>query len=235
LIVVRPKPPVSTQIPLPTPNRNPASAPTCSSTRAAVRQQLVEQDTGELARLNLSRDQILARFWEIANMDPEKTRNTASAQVKALSLIVAIEGLISDRHLARHALSAAQNQPAPLPAKPPFYNAAWLGKQQGENVDPEPPTTQQEAVPEPQSAPGPADGPAAVSSPALEPTPTPMELSSPRPKVEGPGAAAKCSGNPLMRSQFTKTAKEGRILLNFANMGGTTLRRRTWKGRAPVK
>jgi hypothetical protein len=80
--------------------------------RAAVQRQLVRQDTEELRRFNLSRDQILARLWEIANLDPERTRGSASAQVKALSMIVAIEGLIPDRHSARRAVSA-QNQPAP--------------------------------------------------------------------------------------------------------------------------
>ena len=41
--------------------------------RAAVQQQLVEQDTGELRRFSVSRDQVLTRLWEIANMEPERT------------------------------------------------------------------------------------------------------------------------------------------------------------------
>ena len=48
--------------------------------RAAVQQQLVEQDTEELRRFDLSRDRVLARLWEIADLDPEKTRNGMSAQ-----------------------------------------------------------------------------------------------------------------------------------------------------------
>ena len=62
--------------------------------RAAVNEQLIEQETQELRRLNLSRDRVLARLWQIADLAPEKTRNSASAQVKALSMIIAIEGLI---------------------------------------------------------------------------------------------------------------------------------------------
>jgi hypothetical protein len=85
--------------------------------RAAVEQQLVEQDTQELRRFSLSRDQILERLWDIANLEPERTRSSMSAQVKALSMIVAIEGLIPDRHSARHAVSA-QTQPAPPPVHP---------------------------------------------------------------------------------------------------------------------
>jgi hypothetical protein len=40
--------------------------------RAAVEQQLVEQDTQELRRFSLSRDQILERLWDIANLDPNE-------------------------------------------------------------------------------------------------------------------------------------------------------------------
>src|SRR5580704_10454320 len=72
---------------------------------AAVQRQLVEQDTEERRRLTLSRDRVLARLWEIADLAPEKTRNGMSAQVKALSMIIAMEGLIPDRHSARRAVS----------------------------------------------------------------------------------------------------------------------------------
>jgi hypothetical protein len=152
--------------------------------RAAIEQQLVEQDTQELGRFNLSRDQVLARLWEIANLDPERTRNSMSAQVKAISMIVAIEGLIpdrlSDRHSARRAVTA-QNQPAPPPANPPFYVSEWRRTQQnGESVDPQPSSApdQQEAAPELQSAPGWADDP---PRPTPNPTPDLSESTFPGP------------------------------------------------------
>ena len=117
--------------------------------RAAVQQQLVEQDTEELRRFNLSRDRVLARLWQIADLAPEMTRNSASAQVKALSMIVAIEGLIPDRRAV-----SAQNKPAPLPVNPPFYVSEWMRNQQnGESVDPQPLPAQEVEPPEPQSAP----------------------------------------------------------------------------------
>ena len=75
--------------------------------RAAAHEQLVEQDTEGLRRLNLGRERVLARLWEIADLDPEMTRNSVSAQVKALSMIVAIEGLIPIA-----APSSPQNKPA---------------------------------------------------------------------------------------------------------------------------
>jgi hypothetical protein len=143
--------------------------------RAAVQQQLVEQDTDELRRLNLSRDQVLARLWELANLSPEMTRGSITGQVKAVSMIIAIEGLIPDRRAA-----AAQNKPAPPPVTAQIYQAEWLrNRQHGENVDPEPPSppAQEEAASEPQSAPGSADGAPPVSGPTPEPTLNPSETS----------------------------------------------------------
>jgi hypothetical protein len=147
--------------------------------RAAVEQQLVEQDTQELRRFNLGRDKVLARLWDIANMDPERTRNSMSAQVKALSMIVAIEGLIPDRRAV-----SAQNKPAPPPVNPPFYVSKWLRNQQnGESVDPQPPPAQEEAAPEPQSTPGGTDDP---PPPTLDPTPIELSSRPERSVVEGP-------------------------------------------------
>ena len=151
--------------------------------RAAVQQPLVEQDTDELRRFNQSRDRVLARLWQIADLDPGMTRGSASAQVKALSMIVAIEGLIPDRRAV-----SAQNKPAPLPVNPPFYVSEWMRtRQDGQSIDPQPPPAppkEVEAAPEPQSAPT-AD-------------PTPIDLSSrpERSEVEGPAVPA-----PLNPSQ----------------------------------
>jgi hypothetical protein len=147
--------------------------------RAAVEQQLAEQDTEKPLRVNVARDRVLARLWDIADLDPERTRNSMCAQVKAISLIVAIEGLIPDRNTDRRAVSA-RNQPVPPPVNPGFYRAAWNRTQQdGESVDPEPsPAPEpQEAGSELQSAPGGADGPPPVSSPAPGPTPNLSESS----------------------------------------------------------
>jgi hypothetical protein len=112
----------------------------------------------EMRRRSLCRDRVLARLWQIADLDPAITRNSASAQIKALSMIVAIEGLIPDRRAV-----AAQNQSAAAPANPPFYVAEWMRNQQnGEtaNSDPSPDpaieAARQEAVTEVQSTPGPA-------------------------------------------------------------------------------
>jgi hypothetical protein len=86
--------------------------------RAAVRERLVDQEADlsrcaveGLRKLNIGRDQILARLWELANLSHEVTRGIIAGQIKALSMIVAIEGLIPDR------LSPSGTQPAAPPVK----------------------------------------------------------------------------------------------------------------------
>jgi hypothetical protein len=102
------------------------------SHRAAVHQRLVQHETEQVRRVNLGREKVLARLWEIANMDPERTRNSMSAQIKAVSMIVAIEDLIPNRRVG-----SAQNKPVPPPAHPPSDTAAWLRDQQGKTTSPD--------------------------------------------------------------------------------------------------
>jgi hypothetical protein len=138
--------------------------------RAAVQQQLVEQDSNEQRRLNLSREQILARLWEVANLSPEMTRGSITGQVKALAMIVAIEGLIPDRRAV-----PAQNKTAPPPVTSQIYQAAWLGKQQTETIDPQPGTAiaQEEDHPslaEPEPTPGSAGDAPPPPGPVFDPS-----------------------------------------------------------------
>jgi len=113
-------------------------------------------DSGIDPGFNVGRDRVLTRLWEIANMDPERTRNSMSAQVKAISMIIAIEGLIPARRAA-----SAQTQPAPPQDHSSFYTAEWLRNQQnGQSVDSQqPPVQGQTAKGEtaPQNAAGPSD------------------------------------------------------------------------------
>src|SRR5277367_1672016 len=101
--------------------------------RAAMHEQLMQQETEEQRRLNLSRERVLARLWEIADLDPEMTRNSASAQMKALAMIVAIEGLIPDRRAG-----SSEKKSASLPVVPQFDTAAWLRDQQEKTTGPQP-------------------------------------------------------------------------------------------------
>ncbi len=142
--------------------------------RAAVQQQLVEQEA-DLSRravegqrqLNLGREQVLARLWEIANLSPEMTRGSITGQVKALSMIVAIEGLIPDRRAV-----PAQNQTAPPPVNAQIYKAAWLREQPENPIDPQPDPARAQDEDEPARpvSPGAPPPPGVTPSPIFDPS-----------------------------------------------------------------
>jgi hypothetical protein len=136
--------------------------------RAAVQQQLVQQEADlsrpaveGLHRLNLDREQVLARLWEIANLSPEMTRGSVTGQVKALSMIIAMQNFIPNR------LSiSSEKKSAPAPVNAQIYQAEWLRKQQATATDSQPtpaaPQEEASACPGvPWSEPGPAPGPVA--------------------------------------------------------------------------
>ena len=127
--------------------------------RAAVREKLVDQEAHGLRKLNIGRDQILNRLWELATLSHEATRGSITGQMKALAMIAAIEGLIPDR---RSSPSASQPAPPPVTAEP--YSSGLLRKQQHQAAGEEPgdavaATEAQSAaphIPEPEPAPKPA-------------------------------------------------------------------------------
>ena len=122
--------------------------------RAAVRARLVDQEAEGLRQLNLGRDQILARLWELANLSPEATRGIIAGQIKALSMIVAIEGLIPDRRLP-----PSGTQPAAPPVNAQIYTSQWLRQQPHANEDPADPVAATEAQPAAPQAPEPEPPP----------------------------------------------------------------------------
>jgi hypothetical protein len=132
--------------------------------RAAVREKLADQEAEGLRQLNLGRDQILARLWELANLNPEATRGSIAGQIKALSMIVAIEGLIPSRTMNDRRLPSG-TQPSAPPVKSKIYVADWLRRQQhqAEGSEPGDAVTAVEAqpdapqVPEPEPATRPAN------------------------------------------------------------------------------
>jgi hypothetical protein len=92
--------------------------------RNDVSAKLVDLEVEGLRKLNLGRDQVLARLWELAKLSHEVTRGTIAGQIKALTMIVAIEGLIPGRP------SPSATQPTAPPVKAEIYTAEWLRKQQ---------------------------------------------------------------------------------------------------------
>jgi hypothetical protein len=101
--------------------------------RAAVQQQLLQQEADlsrqsrraaeraveGLRQLNLDREQVLARLWEIANLSPDVTRGSITGQVKALSMIVAMQNFIPDRPAV-----ASETKFPSAPIAPQIYAAA---------------------------------------------------------------------------------------------------------------
>jgi hypothetical protein len=98
--------------------------------RAAVREKLVDQEAQGLRTLNLGRDQILTRLWELANLSSEATRGSIAGQVKALSMIVAIEGLIPSGTINDRRLSPSVTQSAATPLNAQIDNSERRRKDQ---------------------------------------------------------------------------------------------------------
>jgi hypothetical protein len=141
--------------------------------RAAVRERLVDQEAEGLRKLNLGRDQILARLWELATLSHEATRGIIAGQIKALTMIVAIEGLIPDRRF-----SPSVTQPAAPPVEPDIYASKWRREQQHQPAGEGPgdPVAAMEAQP---AAPQVPD-----LEPAPNPAPTPATGAPPRRNVD---------------------------------------------------
>ncbi len=58
-----------------------------ASHRASVRAGLVQHEVDALAEFNIGREQILAKWWEFASIDPAKTGYNTSSQSKALDYL----------------------------------------------------------------------------------------------------------------------------------------------------
>jgi hypothetical protein len=162
--------------------------------RARTQQQLLEQEAEGLRRFTVSREQVLDRLWEIANMSSETTRGSITGQVKALSMIVAIEGLIPDRRAG-----SVEKQPAPPAAYPPFDVAAWRRNRQEET---DPALAQEEdglGVSQPEPEPG-----SAADAP---PDPSPEPFSDPTPDLEPVPSSVFDPGQPAFANSsiFSET------------------------------
>ena len=155
--------------------------------RAAVSERLVDQEAEGLRKLNLSRDQILARLWELANLSHEVTRGIIAGQIKALAMIVAIEGLIpsgtmNDRRLS----SSAGTQTAAPPVKAQIYNSAWRRKQQHQTVGEEPGDSVVDTKTPPPAPQVPHPEPTPEPPPALANDTSSPNLDQPHPSLANP-------------------------------------------------
>jgi hypothetical protein len=99
--------------------------------RAAVREKLVDQEADRQRKLNLGRDRILTRLWELAALSSEATRGSIAGQIKALSMISAIEGFIPDRRL-----SPSATQPVNTPRNAQIDDSGWRPRDQPAAAEP---------------------------------------------------------------------------------------------------
>ncbi len=149
--------------------------------RAAVQQQLVQQEADlsrlprlaveGLHRLNLDREQVLNRLWELAKLSPEMTRGSITGQVKAISMIVAMQNFIPDRRAVDRLAISSEMKSAPAPANAKIHTDACLSRHAVElrihkatNVDPQPNHVLKEDSP---AVPVPANGSGAEAPPNL--------------------------------------------------------------------
>ena len=107
--------------------------------RAALQHQLLQQEANlsrpsrhavERAvegqhRPKLDREHVLDRLWEISHLSPETTRGSITGQVKALSIIVAMENFIPNRH------SAAVEKTSPPAPAPEVYQVRLASPAEG--------------------------------------------------------------------------------------------------------
>jgi hypothetical protein len=91
--------------------------------RASVRAGLVQHEVEALAKFNISREQILAKWWEFANIDPAKGYNTSS-QSKALELLWKGMGYAD----ADSDPKKPDDGEGPGAPKPDIYVASWMRK-----------------------------------------------------------------------------------------------------------
>lgn len=113
--------------------------------RAAFREKLVAEEAEGLRPLHITRDQILNRLWELAALHPEVTKGSMAGQIKALSMIVAIEGLIPNRPNDRR-----RSQPHATRSEPADAVTAVEAHPAAPQVpEPEPPSTPANTTPFP--------------------------------------------------------------------------------------
>jgi hypothetical protein len=111
--------------------------------RAAVREKLVDHEADRLRNLNLGRDRILTRLWELAALSSEATRGSIAGQIKALSMISAIEGFIPSATKNDRRLSPSATQPVATPRNAQIDDSGWRPKDQPAAAEPpaEPPAS----------------------------------------------------------------------------------------------
>jgi hypothetical protein len=89
--------------------------------RASVRVGLVQHEVDALAEFNIGREQILAKWWEFASIDPAKTGYNTTGQSKALDSLWKGLGFDGSKNPGQDELK---------PEPPNIYHPPWLLERQ---------------------------------------------------------------------------------------------------------
>jgi hypothetical protein len=92
-----------------------------ASHRASVRAGLVQHEVNTLVEFNIGREQILAKWWEFASIDPAKTGYNTTGQSKALDSLWKALGFEGSK-------KPGEEEPEPEP--PNIYHPPWLLERQ---------------------------------------------------------------------------------------------------------
>lgn len=141
--------------------------------RASVRVGLVQHEVDALVEFNIGREQILAKWWEFANIDPKLTGYNTSGQSKALDSLW--------KALDFEASKKPGDEDEPEPERPQIYRAAWMRK-------PGDPDYEEDE--------GQTAGGREINTP-LEPV---MSVPEPRPAVVPQLQAVRPGSNPMHRA-----------------------------------
>jgi hypothetical protein len=132
-----------------------------ASHRASVRAGLVQHEVDALAEFNIGREQILAKWWEFANIDPQLTGYNTNGQSKALDSIWKALGFEG---------SKKPGEEEPKPESVDIYRPPWLlERQRGIFSEREESPEPELSSSEPPSSPEPArhDRPAVVTQSSI--------------------------------------------------------------------
>jgi hypothetical protein len=90
--------------------------------RASVRAGMVQHEVDALSEFNIGREQIMAQYWGLARLEPEKTNGNIAGQVRALDSLREMLGFVGPQ------LGERPDGEGEGDSKPDIYVAKWMRK-----------------------------------------------------------------------------------------------------------
>jgi hypothetical protein len=161
--------------------------------RASVRAGLVQHEVEALAEFNISREQVMARYVELARLSPAETNGNISGQVKALDSLREMAGWVGPK--------AGEQPDGEGDPKLDIYVAKWMRKPgSGEPEDEDMPTNGKSSESHEPSRPESTLTPARIAAVPQSPTMRPSGNTTNR-AAEPTGPAYRAPGASFGRFQ----------------------------------